>query len=175
MNENKNDCSTENTKEDSSVKTYIICLCIMVLLLQFVRLGIVCGASMEPTFYDKDIIFCVTTKLAKIQHGDVVVAYPDDTKAIEANMIIKRVIGCPGDTIEIKDNKMFVNSVALDEDYIEPSSFMYDISTVTLGDNEYFLCGDNRNRSLDSRDYRVGKITDKEIRWEVKGVFHLVK
>ena len=168
MNEIKNEC-----KEDSMFKVTFVWLLVTIIILQFVRLGIVQGTSMEPTLYSKDIIFCVTDRIAKIQNGDIVVAYMDDTKDVDADKIIKRVIGCPGDTIEIKDNKIFVNGVCLEEDYIEPDSFMLDIDLITLGDDEYFLCGDNRNRSLDSRDPRVGKVTSKEIHWEVKGVLHL--
>jgi len=66
--------------------------------------------------------------------------------------LIKRVIGLPGDTIEVKDNHVVVNGTPLEEEYLE-DVFMPDEPAITLGDEEVFVMGDNRNASFDSRRF----------------------
>ncbi len=78
------------------------------------------------------------------------------------SVVIKRVIGLPGDTIEIIDNQLFVNGAALDESaYLGPESRMANFGPVTVQDGTYFLMGDNRGRSSDSR--RIGTISEEDI------------
>jgi signal peptidase I len=67
--------------------------------------------------------------------------------------LIKRVIGLPGELVEVKDNHVVINGVPLDEPYVAADSFMPDEPAITVGDNEVFVMGDNRNASFDSRRF----------------------
>lgn len=115
---------------------------------------IVQGPSMQPTFEESQflIVSRVNYLLGEPEHGDIIVFHypgnPDED-------YIKRVIGLPGDVVEIRDTQVYVNGTALDEPYInEPCQPAYcDDNTWELGSDEFFVMGDNRNRSSDSRSF----------------------
>ncbi len=120
---------------------------------------IVSGASMEPTFQNGQylIVDQISYRMEDPQRGDVVIfRYPRDT----SKFFIKRVIGLPGETIKIEGDSMLIynlahpNGFALDETYVEDmqkDSFV----TQTLGPDEYFVLGDNRDASSDSRVWGI--------------------
>lgn len=119
------------------------------------------GASMEPNFYDHEylIIDELSYRLRNPERGEIVVfRYPRDPK----QFFIKRVIGLPGETVEISNGKIVLytqehpNGFALEEDYIVHERTDGKMRT-TLGGNEYFLLGDNRDESLDSRAFGAVK------------------
>jgi len=114
------------------------------------------GASMEPNFFDHEylIIDELSYRIGNPERGDVVVFhYPNDTK----QFFIKRVIGLPGETVEIADGKVKIyndqhpNGVVLDESAYLDQDFTAASQTVTLKADEFYLLGDNRSSSLDSR------------------------
>jgi signal peptidase I len=123
---------------------------IIIFLYQPVRVE---GTSMLPVLQDQDRLFInkIAYRVGHIEHGDVVVfLYPrDHTKSY-----IKRVIGVPGDTIRIEDGAVSVNGKALKELYI-PLRFRDDRSEpeIVVPPNEYFVMGDHRSISSDSRDF----------------------
>ncbi len=122
------------------------------------------GSSMLPTLHDNDRIFVsrVTYKLRKPERGDIVVLNSPENKEIE---FVKRVIGIPGDTIEIANCKppfrtecdLVVNDQTLDEKYIKDKTQLYENSIyqegqpLTVPEENVFVMGDNRTGSLDSR------------------------
>lgn len=124
------------------------------------------GASMEPNFFDHEylIIDELSYRFNQPSRGDIVVFhYPNDPK----NYFIKRVIGLPGETVEVADgqvkiyNDKYPNGIVLDE-----RSYLDDIYTsqtvrVTLKADQFYVLGDNRPSSLDSRYF--GPIYDKVI------------
>lgn len=127
---------------------------------------IVQGPSMEPTFQENQflIISRANYLLGDPQRGDVVVFhYPGNPE----EDYIKRVIGLPGDTVEIRDTLVYVNGETYNEPYINepcrPASCPDE--EWTLGSGEYFMMGDNRNRSSDSRDF--GPVNEEFIVGEV--------
>jgi signal peptidase I len=114
------------------------------------------GASMEPNFYDHEylIIDEISYRLEQPKRGDIVVfRYPKDPR----QFFIKRVIGLPGETVEIGNGKVRIyndahpNGVELDETAYLDQEFTATTQTVTLKADEFFVLGDNRAASLDSR------------------------
>ena len=116
------------------------------------------GASMEPTFYNGNYIFTskVTYKIRTPKRGDIVVFYSPKNHDIE---FIKRIIGIPGDTILIENNEIYVNGNILNEQYISakttliPGNFAQEGVPIEVLENHYFVMGDNRPRSSDSREF----------------------
>ncbi len=112
------------------------------------------GESMYPTFNSGDylIVDQLTYRLQDPKRGDVVVfRYPNDEKVF----YIKRIIGLPGETVHIKEGATSVTKVDgttidLDESYVVSEDATYDLDR-TLGEDQYFVMGDNRPRSSDSR------------------------
>lgn len=110
------------------------------------------GQSMEPNYHENQrlLVDRVSPKLNWLQRGDIVIV-KSPVAEIE---LIKRLIGKPGDTIELRDNKVFVNEVALDEPYLSNGTRSNAVNNQTkwaLGENQYFIMGDNRTYSQDSR------------------------
>lgn len=117
------------------------------------------GSSMEPTLYEGDWV--VYNRLDKnLERGDIVIA----EKPEDDILIIKRVIGVPGDTVDIKDNVVYVNGEVLPEDYTLGETVLHDVTfPQTLGENEYFVLGDHRDVSLDSRSSKTGNVNKSHI------------
>jgi signal peptidase I len=115
---------------------------------------IVDGPSMEPTFRTGQylIVSRVNYLFGSPERGDIIVFhYPNDPD----EDYIKRVIGLPGDLVEIRDRQVYINGERLDEPYInEPcDAGRCRDSRWQLDDDEYFVMGDNRNHSSDSRAF----------------------
>lgn len=121
----------------------------------------VSGHSMDPNLQSADYLLTdkVSYRLHPPERGDIVVFHaPDAANCVEGTGCdyIKRVIGIPGDTIEIKNEQIYLNGSVLDEPYIPdgtptyPGAFSKD-RVISLGQNEFFVVGDNRTQSSDSR------------------------
>ncbi len=117
---------------------------------------IVQGPSMQPNFHDGDflIVSRINYLLGEPERGDIAVFHFPD---LPEKDYIKRMIGLPGDTVEVRDGTVLVNGVKLDEPYINEQNCLSacDQPQVTLGPDEYFVMGDNRNHSSDSRAFGV--------------------
>ena len=128
------------------------------------------GASMEPSFFDSEYLMIneISYRFTDPIRGDITVfRYPRDPR----QFFIKRIVGMPGEVIEIKDGEVFIShpktgkrAVLNEGMYLSPGT----VTTVnggqesyTLGNDEYFLLGDNREHSLDSRNF--GPVKDSLI------------
>ena len=118
------------------------------------------GASMEPNFHDHEYLIVdeISYRFNKPRRGDIVVfRYPRNPQ----EYFIKRLIGLPGETIEIKDesviifNKDYPDGIKLKETYLEPNikTYGFNKEKVILGEKEFFFLGDNRTASKDSRTF----------------------
>lgn len=110
------------------------------------------GYSMEPTLYDGQylIVSKVIYWIHPPERGDVIVFRPPNGSSED---YIKRVIGLPGETVEIRGGTVWINGAALEEPYIAVAGG--DSGLRTLGDGQYLVLGDNRNNSSDSRSWGV--------------------
>ncbi|MEG0366607.1 MAG: signal peptidase I [Coprobacillus sp.] len=137
----------------------VVTVCVFKYIVIPVRID---GSSMENGLHDNNValINAIGVNEDNIKRFDVVVAYCEALN----EKIIKRVIGMPGDTVEFKDDVLYINGEKLnqdflDNDFIENSKTTYnadkftDDFKVVVSSNEYFLMGDNRLRSADSRQF----------------------
>ena len=141
------------------IETLALTLVIFLLIRFAVQNFRIEGFSMEPNFHDGQ--FLIVDKVSYMVHpperGDVIVFIPPNNTSRD---FIKRVIGLPGDQVEVVAGRVFVNGTALDEPYpLAPAS--YSAPTVTVPPEEYFVLGDNRNNSSDSHSW--GPVSVKSI------------
>ena len=129
-------------------------LAVLVLLVGIFRILltpiVVYGSSMEPTYHEHQYI--ITHMFLHVDRFDCV------TIETDGKMLIKRVIGLPGETIEYRDNQLYINGELVDDPYGFGNT---DNFTYTIG-NGYFCMGDNREHSCDSRYYGEFNISQLE-------------
>ena len=112
------------------------------------------GSSMEPTLRGGQRVWGLK-HFNEIQRGDVVLFRHPSTQGKD---MLKRVEGLPGETVRLAEGRVFINGVALEEPYVAPNHGLDPALDLewTLGDYDYFVLGDNRSDSLDSR--RLGPV-----------------
>ena len=142
-----------------TAKIIIISLAIIIPIRYYlVQPFFVKGASMEQNFHDGDYLLIdeISYRLGEPQRGDVVVfRYPENP----SQFFIKRLIGLPGETIEIKNNTVkiynseFPKGLVVEEDYLSSSQETFGNVSVKLVEGEYYVLGDNRMQSSDSRTW----------------------
>jgi len=133
------------------VKAFLVIL----LFLTFIIPKVPVSASMNPTVEINDYMFFFkVTKNHKLKRGDIVLFTIDSDNETE---YVKRVIGLPGEEIEIKENgDVYINGELLDEQYVDKLEIpMYGAGITKIPEDSYFLMGDNRYDSWDSRDFGV--------------------
>lgn len=137
---------------------YIVAAILIFLLFIFViGLQQVVGPSMSPTYKEGDVgvVNKLAYKFGEVKRGDVIVLSESE------KYMIKRVIGLPGEVIEYKNNRLYINGREYEEKYLNDDVYTDDFTSKTIPEGEYLVLGDNRSDSLDSRDY--GFISKKQI------------
>ncbi|MEF2966152.1 signal peptidase I [Paenibacillus sp. M1] len=137
-------------------KTVAVAFAVMLLLNIFVfNLSLVKGQSMEPTLEEAERLFVdkIVYRFVPPKAGDVVVLKDPSTGEDKKPLLIKRVVAVPGQTVEIRDHVLIIDGRPQSEPYTDTVIEDGDLAPVTLGEDEYFVMGDNRHagRSKDSR------------------------
>jgi signal peptidase I len=151
----------------SLIETILVALVLAIVLYLFIMTPHeVVGNSMHPTYKNGEMLMAnkITYRVSEPKRGDVIIFKFSDTQDF-----IKRIVGIPGDEVMIKDGKIYINNELLDESkYLQSSvitnggSYLHEGQSITIQDNEYFVCGDNRTNSSDSREF--GPITQDKIK-----------
>lgn len=135
---------------------YVIILVVVVLIRSFIITPVrVDGDSMKKNLIHGDILMLY--RLSDIERYDVIVV------DVDGEEVVKRVYGMPNDTIEIKDNVIYINDEEIDDKYNYGETSDYE--KITLAEDEYFVLGDNRLISKDSRS--IGPIHEDDIEGRV--------
>lgn len=162
---NEEQKSNQNSTRDevwSWIKMILSAFVIAIVLRTFIfQMALVNQISMEPTLHQGQmlVISKINYLVGNPQRGEIIVLKDN----VENKLLIKRVIGLPGENIRLTDGKVFINDKELDPDYTTAPTYPYDRDQWQLGPNQYFALGDNREHSRDSRAENVGLIDRKNI------------
>ena len=146
-------------------KIILVCLLALVIVFYFGRQVKNSGDSMRPAVQDGDIVLVnrMIYDASKPKRGDIIVFKPNGNE--NAHSYIKRIVGLPGETVQIKDREIYINGEKLEEEY--ETTAIEDAGTaseeITLDGDEYFVLGDNRRNSEDSRMADIGNVKRSEI------------
>ena len=167
--------SRRNTRE--WIKDIGIAVIVAVLFLQFFMPTIVREHSMENTLKQNDYVFVsrryYTWFKKEMKRGDIIVFRSDLTTSLGSEkLLVKRIIAIPGDTVSIKDGKVYVNGQASDGSYTKDGYTGGEMAEVTVPAGHIFVMGDNRQNSTDSRNAIVGFVDISDIKGKV--VFRLL-
>lgn len=157
---------TDKVKDIIGMVVYfLIVVAVMVFVVKFIgQRTVVIGDSMQTTLSDGDNLITdkITYRFKDPKRFDIVV-FP--FKENTSKLLIKRIIGMPGETVQIKNGKVYINGYELQENY--GNEIMNDAGIasepILLGEDEYFVLGDNRNNSQDSRFSSVGNVSRSDL------------
>ena len=157
------------------VKDIVIAVVIAVIIVQFIKPTIVKEVSMQPNFYENNYLFIykMAYKLGgEPKKGDVVVFKSNlETQDGTKKLLIKRVIGVPGDTVSIKDGEVYLNGKKAYQGYTKDGTPSGLVDNLKVPEGKLFCMGDNRLNSQDSRSPLVGLVDRDDL--VGKAVFRL--
>ncbi len=107
---------------------------------------IISGSSMDPTYSNEDVVWARKFNISDLRRYKIVLA------KLQNKFIVKRIIGLPNETVQIINGYVYINGEILEDDYGDVTQvYGCAVNEVKLGEDEYFLMGDNRDNSMDSR------------------------
>lgn len=150
-----------------TIKYVLIIFLILFVIFYVASITQVVGSSMNPTLKNGEVFILnkLRYRFFDIERGDIVSLNYADTK-----YLIKRVIGLPGDKVEILDSELYINDIPYEEKYLDddlkyPDFRLKDLGYSTIPDGMYLVLGDNRSNSLDSR--KIGLIKKEDINGKI--------
>jgi signal peptidase I len=149
-----------------ALRDALIPLALVIVLLQFFSPTIVREHSMEDTLKNDDVLYIATKAywFGEPQYGDIVVFHNVRPDGSTERNLVKRVIGLPGDRISISNGAVIRNGTVLDETYLKSGTTPGSMSEVTVPERSYFVLGDNREVSNDSRNFAsVGFVSEDQL------------
>lgn len=155
---------SENIKAEilSWIKLIVTAFIIAYVLKTFIfQIAYVKGPSMQPTLYQGQVLIVskISYRVGEPKRGEIVVI----NDKLENKDLIKRVIGLPGETIEIKNGSVYIDGNLLSPDYTDIPTYENGFKKAKASDNQYFVLGDNRTESRDSRSDTLGFVKEKNI------------
>lgn len=148
-----------------TVEIVVVCLLAVILVVSFGQRVSIAGDSMSPALKNGDVLLVnrLVYNARKPERGDIIAFRPNGNE--NAHYMVKRVVGLPGETVQIQDGQVYIDGKVLVKDI-----YCYDITIpgvaaepVELGENEYFVLGDNHESSDDSRMADVGNVKREDI------------
>lgn len=148
------------------IRDIAIAIVIALVITQFIKPTIVKEKSMQPTLYENNYV--LLNKQAYLfgepDYKDIVVFHSDlKTESGKEKLLIKRIIGLPGDTIQVMDGEVYKNDTILDEPYIKEQFTSGNVAEMEIPEGYMFVMGDNRQNSADSRDPSIGCVEIDQI------------
>jgi len=154
------------------LKDFAVAAVIAAVILVFIMPTVVNQNSMESTLMPKDYLF-VSRQAYRLfgtpERGDIIIFQSNiyDYEHNNNKLLVKRIIAVPGDTISISMGKVYLNGVALEEEYTKDGYTNGNMEETTIPEGYYFCMGDNRLVSLDSRSSEVGLVAKETIKGKV--------
>ena len=167
VSETSSEPANQSAKDASVLEVAVVTAAVGILISTFFLSVLqIRGTSMEPTFHDGDL--AVTTHSKSLETGDIVAFYYNN------KVLLKRVVGFPGDWIDFaEDGRVIVNGEKLDESYVlDPGEGgnVYITFPYQVPEGRYFVLGDHRSTSIDSRSEHLGTVAEDQVLGTVKAV-----
>lgn len=148
-----------------SFSYFFFIACIFLIAVYVVGFETVVGPSMESTYKSGDVLIIdkLSYRFADVKRNDIV-----SFANVSSKYLIKRIIGLPGESVEFKNNELYINGKLFVEEYLDKDTITVDFSTRDLGydvipEDMYLVLGDNREISDDSRNPKIGLVKKEDL------------